>query len=178
MCDLGEAERLQERWQVHREPSAITISQSVPSSDGIVGGAPPGFDGVRCGRFLLVGGSKKDPITLLDQPRMQVGYRSILIRKRRRTYLTHQHRGCDLVVFVHCVARRARWCRQLPRIRLRTLAHPRSPLAAPWPSSSEHLSLDVVHVLSTDHSSSSDPIATSANECRSGGDPLTKVLRH
>lgn len=70
--DLGEAERLEQRRQVHGEPATVTVAQAVPPTDRIVRGPAPRLDRAWPGLFLLVGCSERDPVALRDKPRVQV----------------------------------------------------------------------------------------------------------
>jgi hypothetical protein len=72
VCELHLAESFQERWHVHAETAAITLRQAVPSAHRIVLGAAPGLDGALLARFLFVGGAELDPVTLFDEPGVQI----------------------------------------------------------------------------------------------------------
>ncbi len=54
MFDLGEAEVLEDRWDVVAEAAAVALAESVPATDGVVGGAGPGLDGAGLGYLLFV----------------------------------------------------------------------------------------------------------------------------
>jgi len=84
VLQLGEAERLEQGWQVHPEAPAQTLLQPVPATDRIVFRAAPGLDGAGCGGLLLVGRAERYPITALLQPCMQIIYCTELIAELGR----------------------------------------------------------------------------------------------
>src|SRR3954451_23688100 len=65
---LGQAQLLEQRWEVHAEPAAVALSEPVPAADRVVLGAAERLDGARRGVLLLVGGAQVDPVTLVEQP--------------------------------------------------------------------------------------------------------------
>ena len=72
MGDLGQAERLEQRWEVHAEPATVAVSQPIPTADRVVRRPPPGLDGALGRGLLLIGGTQRDPVALLQEPGMQV----------------------------------------------------------------------------------------------------------
>jgi hypothetical protein len=82
MGEFGEPECLQQGRQVHPEPAAIAVTQAIPATDRIVRGSSPCLDSARHGRFFLIRGAERHPVTVPGQPGMQVldGLEAILQR--------------------------------------------------------------------------------------------------
>src|SRR5215472_7679874 len=70
--DLGQAERLQQRREVHAEPAAVPLAQAVPAADRVIRGPAPSLDRPVGGRLALVGRAKRHPAVLALQPGMEV----------------------------------------------------------------------------------------------------------
>jgi hypothetical protein len=70
--ELSLAEGLRQRRQVHPETPAIALPEAVPAADRIVFRAAPRLDGAIFRRLLLIRGAEVDPVTLLDEPRVQI----------------------------------------------------------------------------------------------------------
>jgi hypothetical protein len=76
VCDLRQAERLQQRRQVDAEPTPQALLESVPTAHRIVLRAAPGLDRPGCGRFLLVRAAERHPVAVGHQHGVQVLDRS------------------------------------------------------------------------------------------------------
>src|ERR1700730_2818344 len=72
MGDLGQAEFLEQRRQVHPEPAAVPVAQAVPAPDRVVRGPSPRLHRALGGRLLLVGRAERNPAALLGEPGVQV----------------------------------------------------------------------------------------------------------
>jgi len=122
VLELGEPERLHQRWHVHREPPAQPLLQAVPAADGIGGVAPPGLDGPLLRRLLLVGATERHPVPVLGQHLVQVVQAAKLVAEPGLSDLAHEGRWIGRLVAVHRVLRCPRWRLEHPRILLRALA--------------------------------------------------------
>ena len=69
---LREAERLQERRDVHREAPAQALLEPVPTADRVVGRACPRLDGALGRRLLLVGAAEEHPVAVRLQHGVEV----------------------------------------------------------------------------------------------------------
>ena len=118
-----EAERFEERWEVHAEASAVALALAVPAADRVVLGATPGFDGAVGSCLLLVRGTERDPILLRLEPGVQVVDRTRQVGQLGRAHLADQQRGFGLVVAVHRVLRGTGRGGEDPGVLLRTVSH-------------------------------------------------------
>ena len=121
--DLGQAERLEQRRQVHPEPAPVTAAQAVPAADRVVGGPPPRLHRAVGGGLLLVGRAERYPVGLGGQPRVQVVDGPQLVFQRGGADLADQGGRVGLLVPVHGVAGRARRGLELPRVVLGASGH-------------------------------------------------------
>ena len=71
MGEFGQTEFLQQRREVHAEPPAVALAQSVPAADRIVRRASPRLDRALGRRFLLIGCAEGYPAVLPGKPRVQ-----------------------------------------------------------------------------------------------------------
>src|SRR5262249_5318424 len=125
--ELGQAERLKQRRQVHAEPAAVAVAQPVPAPDRIARGPSERLDGAAGGGLLLVRGSQRHPAVLGLQPGVQVLDGPQPVAQLGRADLADQLGRVGLLVLVHRVAGRARRRGQLPRVVPGASAHWRSP---------------------------------------------------
>src|SRR5687767_1146110 len=72
VLDLGEAEGLEDRGDVHAEAAAEAFLEAVPAADRVLGGAAPRFDGALGRGLLLVGAAEGHPVAVLLQHRVEV----------------------------------------------------------------------------------------------------------
>src|ERR1700689_1388189 len=70
--EFGQPELFQQWREVHAEPAAVAVAQSVPAADRIVRRPPPGLDRALGRRFLLIGRAEGYPAVLPGQPRVQI----------------------------------------------------------------------------------------------------------
>src|SRR5271165_7199416 len=102
--DLGEAEFLEQRRQVHPEPAAVTAAQAVPAADGVIGGPSPRLHRPLGGGLLLVGRAERNPVALGGQPGVQVVDAAQLVLQGGGANLADQGGRVGLLVPVHGVA--------------------------------------------------------------------------
>ena len=72
VSELSLAESFQQWRQVHAEAAAIALPKPVPAADRVVFGAAPRLDGAFLRGLLLIRGAEVDPVTLLEEPRVQI----------------------------------------------------------------------------------------------------------
>src|SRR4051794_14807114 len=112
---LGQAQLLEQRREVHAEPAAVALAQPVPATDRVLLGAAERLDRPGSGVLLLVGGAEVDPVAPVEQPAVQVLDRLASVLQRRRPDLADQDRRGAVVVAPPPVRRRAPRRRQPPR---------------------------------------------------------------
>ena len=88
--ELGPAECLQDRRQIHSETTAVALAEAVPAADRVVLGATPRLDGAIFGGLLLIGGTQVDPVALLDELRVKAVDTSELVSQLSRSDLAEQ----------------------------------------------------------------------------------------
>src|ERR1700683_877668 len=98
--EFGQAEFFQQWRQVHAEPPAVAVAQSVPAADWIVRRPSPRLDRAIGRRFLLIRRAEGNPAVLLRKPRGEVLDRPQVVSEGRGANLAHQRRRAGLQVFV------------------------------------------------------------------------------
>src|SRR5436309_15855005 len=92
VLDLGQMQGLQDRRNVHAEPTAQSFLQTVPPADRVFRGPSPGFDrAVHC-RLLLVCGPQEHPVAVGLEHLMQVVDAPEVVEQLRAPRL-HDERG-------------------------------------------------------------------------------------
>ena len=122
MGDLGQAERLEERWQVDAEATAETLLQAVPATEGVRLGAAPGLDSPFGCRLLLVGAPERHPVALRQEPGVQVTDRPGVVQEPGAADLADDGRRIRRLVPVHRVLGGPWWSLQNPGVFLRASA--------------------------------------------------------
>src|SRR5581483_1803620 len=119
---LGLPELLEQRRQVHPEPSAQALLEPVPTAHRVVGRPPPRLDRSLLRRLLLVRAAELDPVAAGGQHRVQIVDRPCVVEQRRLADDAHDHLAAVPLLEVHLVVGRERRRLQPPRVVLRAAA--------------------------------------------------------
>jgi hypothetical protein len=72
MGELGQAEFLLQGREVHAEPAAVAVAESVPAADRIIQRSPPCLNSALGRWFVLIGRAEGNPAVLPAKPRVQI----------------------------------------------------------------------------------------------------------
>jgi hypothetical protein len=114
VLDLRQAKCFEYGRHVGREPSSQTFLEAIPAADGIIGCAPPCFDGSFGCLFLLVGVAQRHPVPVVDQHGVEILDAREMVPELGLAHRDHQGRRVCLGISI-CLERAAsRWSGQLP----------------------------------------------------------------
>src|SRR6267378_1311095 len=72
VLDLGKPQCLHQWRNVHAEPAAKALLETVPAADRVLRGATPSFHSARGGRLLLIRAPQRHPVAMLLEHRVQI----------------------------------------------------------------------------------------------------------